>query len=107
MFCTSVKFLSVTKMVLLCIGRSDSACAYWQEKGFSGHNAYSVSKLANLMFSNELAPLMKQQGVTVNCVHPGIIATNVLHDGWGGGGSDAKVQLAFAPGAACLLAHMS
>ena len=78
--CTSVKFLSVTKMVLLCIGRSDSACAYWQEKGFSGHNAYSVSKLANLMFSNELAPLMKQQGVTVNCVHPGIIATNVLHD---------------------------
>lgn len=61
-----------------------------QEKGFSGHNAYSVSKLANLMFSNELAPLMKQQGVTVNCVHPGIIATNVLHDGWGGGGSNAK-----------------
>ena len=78
--CTSVKVLSVTETVLLCIGRRDSACAYWQEKGFSGHNAYSVSKLANLMFSNELAPLMKQQGVTVNCVHPGIIATNVLHD---------------------------
>lgn len=61
-----------------------------QEKGFSGHNAYSVSKLANLMFSNQLAPMMRQRGVTVNCVHRGIIATNVLHDGWGGGGSDAK-----------------
>lgn len=63
-----------------------------QEKGFSGHNAYSVSKLANLMFSNQLAPMMRQRGVTVNCVHPGIIATNVLRDGWGGGGSDAKVR---------------
>ena len=36
--------------------------------------------------------MMRQRGVTVNCVHPGIIATNVLRDGWGGGGSDAKVR---------------
>ncbi len=36
--------------------------------------------------------MMRQRGVTVNCVHPGIIATNVLRDGWGGGGSDAKVS---------------
>ena len=36
--------------------------------------------------------MMQQRGVTVNCVHPGIIATNVLRDGWGGGGSDAKVS---------------
>ncbi|DBA80508.1 TPA: hypothetical protein ACH3X1_007778 [Trebouxia sp. C0004] len=61
-----------------------------QVKGFSGHNAYSVSKLANLMFSNQLAPMLRHRGITVNCVHPGIIATNVLHAGWGGGGSDAK-----------------
>lgn len=64
-----------------------------QERGFSGHNAYSVSKLANLMYSIELAPLMKARGVTVNCVHPGVVATNVLRDGWGGGGIDAKVPV--------------
>ena len=36
--------------------------------------------------------MMRHREVTVNCVHPGIIATNVLRDGWGGGGSDAKVS---------------
>lgn len=63
-----------------------------QEKGFSGHDAYSASKLANLMYSVELASIMKSRGVTVNCVHPGIVATNVLRDGWGGGGISAKVR---------------
>lgn len=64
-----------------------------QEKGFSGHNAYSASKLANLMYSIELAPLMKPSGVTVNCVHPGVVATNVLRDGWGGGGISAQATM--------------
>lgn len=64
-----------------------------QEKGFSGHNAYSASKLANLMYSVELASVMKPRGVTVNCVHPGVVATNVLRDGWGGGGISAKVMM--------------
>ena len=64
-----------------------------QEKGFSGHNAYSASKLANLMYSVELASIMKPRGVTVNCVHPGVVATNVLQGGWGGGGISAKVMM--------------
>ena len=64
-----------------------------QEKGFSGHNAYSASKLANLMYSVELAPIMKPRGVTVNCVHPGVVATNVLRDGWGGGGISAEAMM--------------
>ena len=64
-----------------------------QEKGFSGHNAYSASKLANLMYSVELAPIMTPKGVTVNCVHPGVVATNVLREGWGGGGISAKAMM--------------
>lgn len=61
-----------------------------QEKGFNGHNAYSVTKLANLMYSVELAPMMEPRGVTVNCVHPGVVSTNVL-DGWGGSGINVQV----------------
>ena len=64
-----------------------------QEKGYDGHNAYSVTKLANLMFSNELALLMKGKAATVNCVHPGVIATKMLHQGWGGDGSDIEVRV--------------
>ena len=52
-----------------------------------------MTKLANLMFSNELAGLMKQKGVKVSCVHPGVVDTNVLQQGWGGGGSDVEVHL--------------
>lgn len=64
-----------------------------QEMGFSGHNAYSASKLANLMYSIELATIMEPRGVSVNCVHPGVVATNVLRDGWGGGGISAKAMM--------------
>lgn len=63
-----------------------------QNQNYSGHVAYSQSKLANLMFSNELAPRMQPKGVMVNCVHPGVIATKVLNSGWGGGVGDAKVK---------------
>ena len=63
-----------------------------QKENYSGHVAYSQSKLANLMFSNELAPRMQPRGVMVNCVHPGVIATKVLNSGWGGGVGDAKVK---------------
>lgn len=43
------------------------------------------------MFTVELAPMMQPRGVTVNCIHPGIIATKVLNQGWGGGGSAVEV----------------
>lgn len=78
-----------------------------QKQHYDGHTAYSQSKLANLMFTAELAPKVQSRGVTVNCVHPGIVATKVLHDGWGGGGSDVEVtehiQFVTAPGLHCLV----
>ena len=62
-----------------------------QDRKYSGNAAYAQSKLANLMFSMELAPKVQARGVTVNCVHPGVHRTKVLNDGWGGGVGDAKV----------------
>ena len=46
-------------------------------KGFNVIKAYSQSKLANVLFTRELAVRLKDQGITVNCCHPGAVATNI------------------------------
>jgi len=51
----------------------------------SGYGAYALSKLCNIMFTLELAERLKGPGVTVNCLHPGVIATKLLHAAWSGG----------------------
>lgn len=38
---------------------------------------YAHSKLANVMFSYKLSRLLKSNGITVNCLHPGLINTNL------------------------------
>jgi NAD(P)-dependent dehydrogenase (short-subunit alcohol dehydrogenase family) len=39
-------------------------------KGYSGTRAYAQSKLAQIMFTIDLAAELKGSGVTVNCLHP-------------------------------------
>jgi NAD(P)-dependent dehydrogenase (short-subunit alcohol dehydrogenase family) len=48
------------------------------ERGYDPGRAYSRSKLANLLFTYELARRLGVSGVTVNALHPGVIATNLL-----------------------------
>ncbi|MGZ4618601.1 MAG: SDR family oxidoreductase [Frankiaceae bacterium] len=45
------------------------------ERSYSGQRAYSASKLANLLFTYELARRLDGAGVTANAVHPGVVAT--------------------------------
>lgn len=44
-----------------------------QERGYSAHDAYSLSKLANILFTFELADRLARAGsaVTCNCLDPG------------------------------------
>jgi NAD(P)-dependent dehydrogenase (short-subunit alcohol dehydrogenase family) len=51
------------------------------ERRYRGMRAYGQSKLANLMFTYELARRLAGSGVTVNAVHPGLVATT-----WGSAG---------------------
>ena len=44
---------------------------------------YGRSKLANILFSNELADRLEPFGITSNCVHPGTVATSFAGDGTG------------------------
>lgn len=56
------------------------------EKSYGSFSAYSFSKLANILFSNELAERLEGSGVTSNSLHPGTIDTNMLRISYGGGG---------------------
>ena len=46
-------------------------------RGYNVVTAYSQSKLANVLFTRELAVRLKGRGITVNCCHPGAVATNM------------------------------
>ena len=47
------------------------------ENGFNSMGIYSASKLANVLFTNELANRVEGTGVTANCLHPGVINTGL------------------------------
>lgn len=63
---------------------SDAHCGYsadfdyvYDEKSYDRKAAYGRSKLANLMFTYELARRLADTKITVNALHPGGVATNL------------------------------
>jgi NAD(P)-dependent dehydrogenase (short-subunit alcohol dehydrogenase family) len=50
------------------------------EKPYKASVAYNQSKLANLVFSNELSRRLAGTGVTSNAVHPGTISTEITRE---------------------------
>jgi NAD(P)-dependent dehydrogenase (short-subunit alcohol dehydrogenase family) len=52
-------------------------------KSYSAFTVYSRSKLCNILFTRELARRWGKEGVTVNCLHPGFVASRF---GEGSGG---------------------
>ena len=57
-------------------------------RAYAGMRVYGASKLANMLFANELARRLEGQGVTANSLHPGTVSTGYGADG------DAKGFLA-------------
>ena len=47
------------------------------EKRYKAAKAYSQSKLATVLFTYELARRLEGTGVTANCLHPGVVGTNL------------------------------
>jgi retinol dehydrogenase 14 len=65
------------------------------ERNYSGQRAYSQSKLANVMFTYELARRLDGTGVTATVLHPGVVRT-------GFGAEDQTASLAVMIGVARL-----
>jgi retinol dehydrogenase 14 len=49
------------------------------ERSYGAMSSYGQSKLGNVLFTYELARRLQGTGVTVNCVHPGGVATNLAN----------------------------
>jgi len=53
------------------------------KKSYKAFRIYGQSKLANILFTRELARRLEGTGVTANCLHPGFVATNfTTGEGW-------------------------
>ncbi|KAK5881079.1 hypothetical protein CesoFtcFv8_021928 [Champsocephalus esox] len=59
------------------VGKMDFEDLHWEKKKFDTKQAYCQSKLANVLFTRELAKRLQGTGVTVNAVHPGVVATEL------------------------------
>ncbi len=60
------------------------------EKYYDSYNAYALSKLENVLFTYRLARELKKDNISVNALHPGVIATKLLRVGWGAGGASIE-----------------
>jgi NAD(P)-dependent dehydrogenase (short-subunit alcohol dehydrogenase family) len=75
---------------------TDLQCA----RAYRGLTAYGRSKLANILFTRELARRLAGTGVTANCHHPGFVATRIADNNSGLfriGAGIAKRLLAISP----------
>ncbi len=62
------------------------------EEGYNPLQAYAQSKLANILFTHELARRLQGEGVLVNAVHPGVVNTNI----WQGSGWISRIARLFS-----------
>jgi NAD(P)-dependent dehydrogenase (short-subunit alcohol dehydrogenase family) len=66
------------------------------ERRYRALTAYGRSKLANILFTRELARRLAGTGVTANCLHPGFVATGLGQRGAGFFGTMVRMAMVFA-----------
>jgi retinol dehydrogenase 14 len=103
----SLRASGAGRVVTVSSGMYQSAELDWDnlqgEKHYEGYAAYSRSKLCNVLFTFALARRLQGSPVTANCLNPGVVDTQMLRMGWGGGGvspaqgAQTSVYLATSP----------
>jgi retinol dehydrogenase 12 len=48
------------------------------KNGWNSFTSYGRSKLANILFTKKLAEILADKNITVNCLHPGVVATKLF-----------------------------
>ena len=70
------------------------------ERGYDPSDVYSMTKLANILFTVHLDKELQGSGVTVNSLHPGIINTKLYKNFMGSGGPSSAEDSELEHGAA-------
>jgi len=86
-------------------GRIDFEDLQLLRESFNSYASYATSKLANVLFTVELARRVGHRRITVNALHPGVTSTKLLTEGFEMEGHDSlaesaatSVVLAIEPG---------
>lgn len=61
----------------------------YTRRRFDPYGAYAASKLANVLFTVELARRLRGRDIAVNALHPGVVSTKLLTEGFGMQGDDS------------------
>lgn len=58
--------------------------SFTDDKGYNIMRAYAQSKLANILFTIQLSKILSDTNITVNCLHPGRVRTDIgkKNTGW-------------------------
>jgi NAD(P)-dependent dehydrogenase (short-subunit alcohol dehydrogenase family) len=70
----------VTVSSMMHAGGAIDTASFRGASKYSSMAAYRQSKLANILFANELARRVASRGVTSNSLHPGGVATEIARD---------------------------
>lgn len=70
------RIITVSSMVYVQ-GNIDFDDLNWEKTPYSAMRAYARSKLANILFTKELAERLKGTNVSAYCLHPGVISTEL------------------------------
>jgi len=73
-----VVILSSTAHLLNILDIND---LHYEKRTYGNVRSYCQSKLCNLLFTRELARRLHGTGVTANCLHPGVVATELFNKG--------------------------
>jgi len=49
---------------------------YQAKNAYKPFQVYGYSKLANILFTKKLSGILKEDNITVNCLHPGVVGTS-------------------------------
>jgi retinol dehydrogenase-12 len=73
-----------------------ATCRWNMEKSYRPMTAYGRSKLANILFTRELAHRLAGSGVTANCLHPGFVASRFGQSEGGVFAAMVRLSMVFA-----------
>ena len=75
-------------------GSVDPADVGLVQRPFDSYGHYGASKLANVLYTAVLADELHDRGITANALHPGVVSTKLLTEGFGFQGSDSLAESA-------------